>query len=715
MEGDRNRYIESRISRLTHYWVGTILLLGIILFLLLSVLDYIAAREKFSEFFVLRLSISAILLLWYGALKTFDKTRENRPFQHSIILTGTFLSAATVQIMIMRLGGHDSFYYAGLNLIVICVLGFVPLSVTVSALCVSIIYFIYLIPILAFDNIHDIAHFGANNAFLVSTFIIALVWRALNQKNLKTMLGLQYDQDKNRQELALYSTDLERLVEERTHALNKSELMFRSLFENATDAIMILNPLGIILNVNSRACEMYGLERNHLIGMNAAALEPEENRAEFRNRLKRALAGESLLYETRYKKNGETLMLEVSSRAVRVNEAVLVQCFYRDVTEKKRIQEQLLQSQKMQSIGQLAGGIAHDFNNILAAILGNVELIIRREDVSAWTLEKARRIEHASRRGAQMVSKLLSFSKRSSIELTIFDLNNVVDDTIDMLKMLIPRNIDVVKNFQSGLTVRGDVNHIEQVIMNLVLNARDAMPRGGTLVVSTEALQVPAGGHGSDPAIPPGTYAVLGISDTGGGIRESDLPHIFEPFYTTKEKSKGMGLGLAMVYGIVESHKGHIRVNSKVGEGTSFHIYLPGAPEYAPPKQESAQDMTWGNETLLIIDDDASVLEFACELLTSRGFKTLCTDSSLKGFDLYREKMNEIDLVITDIIMPGMDGVQLAIKIRELNPGAKIISITGFNEYKEEICTNALLRKPFSGQKLLTTVREVLDYQGVSE
>lgn len=712
MEGDRNRYIESQISRLTHYWVGTILLLGIALFLLLGGLDFIAVREKFTRFLTIRLSIAAILLLWYGALKTFDKKRDNRLFQHFIILSGTFLSAAAVQIMIMELGGHHSFYYAGLNLIVICVLGFVPLSVALSAVCISVIYLTYLIPILAFNDIHDTAQFGANNAFLISTFIIALVWRALNQKNLKTMLGMQYDLDRKGNELALYSTDLERLVEERTRAMNKSELMFRSLFENATDAIMILEPGGGILNVNSRACEMYGIERNSLLGMNAAALEPEENRAQFKDRLGRALAGESLLYETRHdRKDGEKLMLEVSARTVKVNGAVLVQCFYRDLTEKKKIQEQLLQSQKMQSIGQLAGGIAHDFNNILAAILGNVELVIRRDDVSEWMLEKVRRIENAARRGAQMVSKLLSFSKRSSIEFSIFDLNEVVDDTADMLKMLIPRNIEVKKALKPGLNIRGDVNHMEQVIMNLILNARDAMPKGGNLTVTTDLINLEEAREGVNA----GTYALLTVSDTGTGIKEADLPHIFEPFYTTKEKSKGMGLGLAMVYGIIESHKGHIKVNSKPGEGTMFQIYLPIIPEYVPPKTESPAEIPKGSETVLIIDDDASVLEFACELLSSRGFKTLCLDSSLEGFNLYKKKRNEIDLVITDLMMPGMDGVQLAKKIRELNPGAKIISITGFNEYQEETSSNAFLRKPFSGSKLLTTVREVLDFQGVSD
>ncbi len=707
----RSRYIEGQIARISHYWVGTILLLGSILFICLSGLDYLAARSHFREFLLFRIAIAAVLFLWFLALKRFDREKKDRRLQYILILTGTFLSSAVVEMMILKLGGSGSTYYAGLNLIVILVLGFVPLRMTESALCVSIIYLTYLVPILVFDRVTSTGQFAASNAFLISTFLISLVWRALNQRSLINSLGLQYELDMDREQLAAYSSGLERLVEERTRDLNKSEVMFRSLFENATDAIMLLDTEGVILNVNSRACEMHNMEACSLVGTDLAGLDAEENRAMLKDRLRSTLAGESLIYETRhFKKDGGTIVLEASSRAVQVNGGVLIQCFYRDITEKKRLQEQLLQSQKMESIGQLAGGIAHDFNNVLAAILGNVELIVKREAVPPGVLEKVRRIEAAARKAVQMISKLLSFARRSNFEPAALDLNEVVEEALDLVKRLIPDKIRVEKALEAGLHfIRGDVVQMDQMLMNLVLNARDAMPEGGSLVISTELVQLTSKNLNVSTQVVPGAYVKLTVSDSGTGIRESDLPHIFEPFYTTKEKMKGMGLGLAMVYGIVKGHQGYITVDSVPGAGTRFEIYIPAAPEYVSRPACGQEEIPMGSgETVLVIDDDRSVLEFTCEALASRGFNTFSSDSAMEGLSLYGGKRDEIDLVITDLVMPEMDGVELAKEIKGLNPDARIISMSAFNDLCKETGADALLKKPFSVSKLLLSVNKAL-------
>lgn len=387
------------------------------------------------------------------------------------------------------------------------------------------------------------------------------------------------------------------------------------------------------------------------------------------------------------------------------------------MTEKKRLQKQLMQSQKMESIGQLAGGIAHDFNNILNAILGNVELIARVEELSGGLLEKIRRIETAARKGARMVSKLLSFARRSNIEPVVFDLNEAVSGTLDLLDRLIPPKIRIEKDLKAELpSVKGDLNQMEQVVMNLLLNAKDAMPEGGILHIATNRAHLGAHNLDIDAGVEPGEYVKLTVRDTGSGIEETDLPHIFEPFYSTKEKSKGMGLGLAMVYGIVKGHKGYITVKSNNGLGTVFDIYIPAAPEFAPPKEELPEpQMLAGKETVLVIDDDTAVLKFMCETLSAAGFMTFSSDSPLKGIHIYKEKWREIDLVITDIVMPWMDGVQLAKEIKEINPEGKVMWVTGFNEYNDETGADALLRKPVNSDNFLRTVREVLDLQGTAD
>ncbi|MDA8156585.1 MAG: PAS domain S-box protein [Actinomycetota bacterium] len=713
MENGRSRYIEQRISDLSHYWVGITLFLGSFIFLLLSGLDYFIANRHFQEFLALRISIALFLLLWFYLLKKFDPVRRGPYLKYPFILAGTFLSALVIEVMIMKLGGYRSGYYAGLNLIVFVVLGFVPLDMAGSALCVSVIYLTYLVPILMFNRITDMPRFISNNAFLLCTIIIALVWRALNQRNLRKTLGLQYDLDRGREELAEYSSGLAKMVEKRTNELNKSELMFRSLFESATDAIMLLDGKGNILNANRRACELHGMELDSLIYRNIGILETGEEKALLKDRLERILAGESLIYETRhFRQDGKVIVLESSSCAVPVNNDLLIQCFFRDITEKKSLQEQLLQSQKMECVGQLAGGIAHDFNNVLSAILGTVELIkTRKDDISDWVLEKSWRIEFAARKAAKMVSQLLSFGRRSSFEPVFFDLNDIINETADLLKRLMPATIKVSQNLMSCLPfVKGDFTQMESVIMNLMLNARDAMPDGGTLNISTSLVELTAKDVYIDAQVKPGCYIKMTVSDNGTGIKQSDLAHIFEPFYTTKEHGKGTGLGLSMVYGIVKSHEGSITVSSVPGMGTSFDIYIPCAPEYKPQQNTGPeQTVACDNETVLVIDDDRSALELVSEALSGNGFNVISASSPLEGLAIYKKRKAEIALVITDIVMPEMDGLRLAKALRDINPAAKIISVTGFSEYSEIAGAAAMLRKPFSGSKLLLTVREVLE------
>jgi PAS domain S-box-containing protein len=573
----------------------------------------------------------------------------------------------------------------------------------------SVVIFIYVYPIMSLDTVTNVTLSITHLTFLFSTSVIALAWRYLNQKNLINAFSLEYDLDQDKQKLELYSTQLERLVEERTKELNKSELMFRSLFEHANDGIILTDRSGVIVNANQRACEIHGFEREALMGTNIALLEAEENKLPFRERMERILMGESLLYETQhYRKDGTKVSLEVSARAIEVEGKTLIQAFHRDITEKKKLQRQLLHSQKMESIGQLAGGIAHDFNNILTSVLGSAEHILMRDDLEEFIARKVKNIESAARQAAQMVSKLLSFARRSSFEPVVFNVNSVITDTIDIIAGLIPREIRIAKELQESLpAVGGDPSQIEQVVMNLILNARDAMPEGGEIRVRTELAELGPEDLDIDADVVRGRYVHVSVSDSGIGISEEHISHIFEPFFTTKEKGKGTGLGLAMAYGIVKEHGGYITVRSRAKEMTVFHVYLPVSKKKAAPA--GAVREVSGNETILVIDDEVPVLEFIKETLAGRGFNVILADNPLNGLDIYRKSRDQIDLVITDIVMPAMSGNQLIEGIRVIDPQARIIASTGFSESLGEISIDGFLRKPFSSKTLLMTVRDILD------
>ncbi len=713
---EQEKYIREELLKLTHYWTGVIFVLGAFLFLLFGLVDYFVTPEYFGRFFFLRTGVAVALIILAFLNKVLNRPKISRTKLDLFIVMATVIAASAIEVMILKLGGHTSFYYAGLSLVVISAFGIVPISLTVSIICVGLIYLIYLVPIFIFDTITNLPLFVSNNAFLTSTFIIALAWRALEQRNLINTFGLQYELDKDKKQLKLYSNNLEHLVKERTKELNKSEQMLRALFEHANDGIMLMDNKGNILSVNRKACEIHGFDKDSFIGANIMLFETDDNKSLVGERMQRILDGESLLYETaHYRKDGSTIALEVSSRAIEVDGITLIQSFHRDITEKKKLQRQLLHSQKMDSIGQLAGGISHDFNNILTSILGLSELVLDRGELDEYSADKIRLIEKAGRQGTQMVSKMLSFARRSNFEFLPFDINSVIRDTVGMVSRLIPERIEVSKKLREPLPlVEGDVSQMEQVIMNLVLNARDAMPDGGELTVKSDIVPLTPRDIDIGANVMPGRYVNITVSDTGKGISSEDLPHIFDPFFTTKEKGKGTGLGLAMAYGIVKEHKGYITVESAPGKGTTFNVYLPASMAAIPLSGETGEVQVRGSETILVIDDESAVLEFIKEVLSDKGFKVITADDPVKGLDIYRLNHRNIDLVITDIIMPSMYGGPVVEKIRELNPNAKVLAITGFSDQRD-IKADSLIKKPFNSRKLLSTVGLILGRYGISE
>ncbi len=576
-EGDRRAYIEDQLLGLTRYWFDVILLVGAALYLIFAVVDYFAARAQFNEFLKLRLIVSSSLLLMFYLNRTTKGALLRGPLRYPLIFVPPVIASLGIELMVLRLGGHASHYYAGLSLVVISVIGFIPMGVLPSAACALIVYLIYLVPILEFDLITNMPIFLSNNAFLIATCILALSFRALNQHNLRRTLELQFELDSDKKTLEQYSGGLERLVNERTRELNRSELLYRSLFEYANDGIITMGPDGGILNVNRKGCEMYGYEKSELVGRGIGMLEPDTEPSTLAGRLRAVAEGGSLLYEARHaRKDGTRIDVEISARAVSVEDRLLIQAFVRDVTEKKRLQSQLMHAQKLDSIGKLAGGISHDFNNVLTSILGSCEMILGEESLDEYSLGAARNIEGAARSGVTMVSKLLDFARRGgSHERVPFDLNVVVEDTLRIAAGLIKKDtVRLRTEIVPGLPpVEGDPGQIEQVLMNLIVNAIDAKP--GEIRISTGAVEMSPEALGVGASGEPGMFVALTVADNGEGISAEHMEHIFEPFYSTKNKGNGTGLGLAMAYGIIKEHGGYIKAESDGRTGTAFRIYLP--------------------------------------------------------------------------------------------------------------------------------------------
>jgi two-component system, cell cycle sensor histidine kinase and response regulator CckA len=707
---DKRQYIEKNLFDLAYVQSVSLLLIGAFIALALSGLDYIVAPSRFAQFFLYRLATAVFILANYFILSKF---RSEKVLYGSIITTA-FVLALMVELMILSFGGHQSPYYMGIAIILIFMLGFIPVNAGLAAVINIVVYATYLAPLLVFDTISNIPIFINSNVFLLAVVTGSIGWRYVNQKLLEKNLSLQYDLQEKSKHLEIYSLQLESMVDDRTKELSKSNKWHQALFENATDGIVVLDRNGIIMNANERACEMHGFSKEALVGSHSSLLEVDENRVVAAERFQQLLQGESLVYETaHYKKNGSRVFLEVSSKAIPIHDEVFIQSFQRDITEKKKIQEHLFQAQKMDSIGMLAGGIAHDFNNVLTAILGYTDLIRRDVGANEKVLGRLSVIENASRKAGRMVSQLLGFSRKSEIEMVPFDINAVVHDTVKLLERVIDKRVVIRLDLNERIpSVQGDVNKVEQVMMNFMVNARDAMPYGGIITVTSTAIDAIPGAAGVPPYIPAGRYVVLSVADTGVGIPEEIQRKIFEPFYTTKERGKGTGLGLAMVYGVVTEHRGYITVQSKVNQGTTFTVYFPVAAKATAETRKQAALSVHGNETIMLVEDDEHILEYIKVELENSGYKVIATTNPMSAIDAYSRMSREIALVITDVVMPLIDGRELMKRIAEINPRARFLAISEHEQRTkrgDDITPDTFLQKPFDAAEVLSAVRRILD------
>jgi PAS domain S-box-containing protein len=395
----------------------------------------------------------------------------------------------------------------------------------------------------------------------------------------------------------------------------------------------------------------------------------------------------------------------------------VVHCYAEDVTDRLNLEAQLRQAQKMDSIGQLAAGVAHDFNNILTIIQGHAGLLNADEALPAGLSESARQIAMAAERAATLTRQLLLFSRKQMLQPQLLDLNEVVKDLTKMLRALLGEHVTLKRQTGEGLApVYADPGMMEQILINLSVNARDAMPRGGVLTLSTYFIEVDAGYAKRHPEAREGSFICLGVSDTGHGMDARTLSRIFEPFFTTKEVGKGTGLGLATVYGIVAQHQGWIEVESQVGQGTTFKVFLPQATKAALKEAaDRPKVIPGGNETILLVEDETPLRELVQEILQKKGYRVLQASTGVQALEIWARHKDDIDLLLTDMMMPeGVSGADLAEKVLRDRADLKVIYSSGYSLDVVGLGSDALpgtsfLQKPYDPETLALAVRNCLN------
>jgi two-component system cell cycle sensor histidine kinase/response regulator CckA len=502
--------------------------------------------------------------------------------------------------------------------------------------------------------------------------------------------------------------------------LRKSEVNFRSLVTNAPYGICRCDSSGLLLDVNPALVTMLGYENAlQLSGMPLGSLYSDAEQwfqtADF---LHAGKGFNNLVAECK-RGDGATIVARVSGRAIPNGKTgPTFEIFMEDITERRALELQLRQAQKMEAIGRLAGGVAHDFNNLLMVISGYSEFLLERLGPDPGLRGPAQEISNAAQRATSLTRQLLAFSRKQILTPKVLDLNEIVTENLKMLTRMIGEDLDLVMVPASDLgDIRADPGQIEQVIMNLAVNARDAMPQGGKMTIETANVRLDEAYARAHAPLEPGEYIMLAISDTGHGMDAETQARIFEPFFTTKG-TKGTGLGLSTVYGIVKQSGGYIFVDSQPGRGTTFRMYFPraGGREEAAAANASMglPRRERGHETILLVEDEVNLRRLARQYLENQGYKILEAEDGAAALQIAAGYRGQIDLLFTDVVMPGMNGRDLAVRITGQRPGIRVLFMSGYAE--NAIGENGtldpginLLNKPFSLPTLKDRVREILD------
>ena len=502
-------------------------------------------------------------------------------------------------------------------------------------------------------------------------------------------------------------------------ALRESEEKYRTVLETSLDPIVVYDMEGRVTFFNPAFTRIFGWTLEERLGKKMDLFVPEETWPETQKMIEKVLVGESFSgFETlRYTKERSVVHVSMSAAIYKDPNGNPIGSVInlRDITEQKKLEGQLQHALKMESIGTLAGGIAHDFNNIIGIILGNTELAM--DDIPEWNPARLnlKEILTASRRAKDMVRQLLSFARKTQLEKKPTNIIPIVKDALKLLRSSLPTSIELRQNIAKNVsTILADPTQINQVLINLCTNAGHSMPDGGIIEVTLENVELNEDATAQYTDLTPGWYVNLTVSDTGQGIAPGEIDRIFDPYFTTKEPGKGTGMGLAVVHGIVKGHNGLITVKSELGKGSTFSIFFPAIEKQAILETEAGEELPIGDERILFIDDEPSLVKMGHQILERLGYKVASTTSPIEALKLFRSKPDQFDLVITDLTMPEMTGDKLLKEILNIRPDIPVILCTGFSEKIDEKEANAIgaahyIEKPLDQHDFAFNIRKVLD------
>ncbi len=535
---------------------------------------------------------------------------------------------------------------------------------------------------------------------------------------------LQLEKEKVAVQEALSRRNIE--LEKMNTRLRESEERYRLLVETMNDGLIMEDLNGVITYVNRKFTRMTGYPEAELIGKRASDFLDETNLKVYSRYIDICHRGDISPFELAWiKKEGVKLPTIVSPQSIVDDGGRLKGCFavITDITERKNAEEEkhnmeqhLQQAQKMESIGTLAGGISHDFNNSLQAILGYAQILLMDKDENNPDYSKLASIERAAQRASELTQQLLAFSRKVESKMRPIDLNKEVSEVRNLLDRTIPKMIDIELLLEKHLyVVNADPSQTEQIMMNLAVNARDAIGEKGKIIIRTENATLNEMDCKNFHGLVPGKYVILSMEDNGKGMTEQERGRIFEPFFTTKVPGKGTGLGLAMVYGLVTKHNGHITCTSKPGIGTTFRIYLPAIKQEIPVAVQKKEVLApaGGTETILIVDDEQFVRELGEQILTKFGYTVITASDGESALSIYSKNTDQISLVILDLLMPGMGGKRCLEELLRIKPELKVIIASGHSpddaNTAMENGAKGFISKPYNVKNILSEVREVLD------
>jgi PAS domain S-box-containing protein len=529
---------------------------------------------------------------------------------------------------------------------------------------------------------------------------------------------LELNVEQRTRELIDTNLELRNEIESRKIAedeLRKSELRFKTIFENANDGMLLADPETRFIDSNKRMGEMLGYSKNELENLSIADIHLEKDLPYVLEQFEKMATGKiAIARDLPVKtKKGKIIYADISSSPIEIEGQTYILGTFRDVSDFKILQARLQQSQKMEAIGTLAGGIAHDFNNILVPILGYTEMLLGNSPEGSALGNDLNQIFNGALRAKDLVQQILTFSRKENYKLKPMKIQPIVKEALKLIRSTIPTTIDIKQNIQTECgPVKANPTQIHQIIMNLTTNAYHAMQdTGGELEIKLGEMKLDK--SKINPELKPGLYACLTIADQGMGMDKELIAKIFDPFFTTKEKSKGTGMGLSVVHGIVKSMDGNIQVHSEPDKGTKFHVYLPIINE-SEQQSQTKEPIVYGTETLLLVDDEEVIITMQKKMLERLGYRVISLNSSIDALQAFRTDPNIFDLVITDMAMPDLSGDKLAVELIKIRPGIPILLCTGFSDdMSEQKATSLgikdLLMKPVRMNTIAKKIREILD------